>query len=94
MTITLMYLCQQVPHIVQQTMSSESTPILCSAIPSFEMFITLWEKLLRTHKNLKKYIDPGLQWAYMYYSCMDNTQAYIVTMRTFFFPTPNNYTKY
>ena len=69
-------------------MSSESTPILCGAIPSFEMFMTLWEKLLRTHKNLKKYIDPGLQWAYMYYSHMDNTRAYIVTMRTFFFPYP------
>ena len=88
MMMTLMYLCQQVPHVVQQTMSSESTPILYGAIPSFEMFMTSWEKLLRTHKNLKKYIDPGLQWAYMYYSRMDNTWAYIVTMRTFFFLYP------
>ena len=69
-------------------MSGESTPILCGAIPSFEMFMTSWEKLLHDHKSLKKYIDPGLQWAYMYYSRMDNTRAYIATMRKFFFPYP------
>jgi len=69
-------------------MSGESTPILCGAIPSFEMFMTSWEKLLHDHKSLKKYIDPGLQWAYTYYSRMDNTRAYIVTMRKFFFPYP------
>ena len=41
MMMTIMYLCQQVPHIVQQIMSSESTLILCGTILSFEMFMTL-----------------------------------------------------
>jgi len=71
---------QQIPHHVQQIMSGESTPILCSTIPSFEMFMTSWEDLLERHLNLAKYIEPGLEWASKYYGCMDRTQAYIITM--------------
>ena len=62
-------------------MSSKSTPILCGAIPAFEMFMTAWEKCAKAHPNLEKYIRPGLEWACMYYSRMDRTQAYVITMR-------------
>jgi hypothetical protein len=62
-------------------MSGERTPILCGAIPAFEMFMTTWEKMCREHTHLEKYIRPGLEWAYRYYARMDRTGAYMITMR-------------
>ena len=61
-------------------MSSESTPILCGAIPAFESFMTAWEKMMRKVPHLETYIQAGLDCAYKYYSCMDRTDAYIITM--------------
>ena len=62
-------------------MSSESNPILAGAIPCFEMFMTTWEKLAALHPNLAPWIKTGLDWATSYYSRMDHTNAYIVSMR-------------
>ncbi len=62
-------------------MSGESTPILCGAIPTFEMFMTTWEKCAKAHPGLKGYIQPGLDWACKYYARMDHTRAYVITMR-------------
>lgn len=64
-------------------MSSETTPILSGAIPAFETFMTTWEKLSTDPKrvHLKELIDPGLDWAKMYYAKMDRTKAYIIAMR-------------
>ena len=70
----------QIPHGVQQVMSSESNPILTSAIPCFEMFMTTWEKLAALHPNLAPWIKTGLDWATSYYLWMDHTDAYIVLM--------------
>ena len=71
---------QQVPHMVQQVMSGERTPILSGAIPAFEMFMSRWENLTQDHPRLKPLIEPGLDWAYMYYGRMDHTRAYIIAM--------------
>jgi hypothetical protein len=63
-------------------MSRESTPILCGAIPSFEVFMSAWERLVKgSHTRLRTYAQPGLDWAYKYYARMDRTRAYVVTMR-------------
>jgi hypothetical protein len=48
-------------------MSSESTPILLHAIPSFEMFMTRWEELAQDFKELQFWTDIGLRWAKKYY---------------------------
>ncbi len=61
-------------------MSGETTPILSGAIPAFEMFMTGWEKASKDHPALTDLIQPGLDWAYMYYGRMDRTRAYIVAM--------------
>ena len=61
-------------------MSGETTPILCGAIPAFEMFMTTWEKIIEEHPRLEWLVWPGLDWAYKYYGRMDRTRAYIVTM--------------
>ena len=66
--------------MVQQIMSGETMPILSGAIPAFEMFMTKWEKLGDVHPHLKPFIQPGLDWAYMYYDRMDHTCAYIIAM--------------
>jgi len=58
---------QQVPHTFQQSMSSESIPILLCAISSFEMFMLDWEILGAEHNILKFWTDIGLDWAKKYY---------------------------
>jgi hypothetical protein len=70
----------QIPHVVQQVMSGESTPILVGAIPSFEMLMTTWEELAEKNPKLKRWINIGLHWATTYYSRMDHTSSYIMAM--------------
>jgi len=41
-------------------MSNEQTPILSGAIPSFEMFMSRWEKLITEQPRLEHVIQPGL----------------------------------
>jgi hypothetical protein len=77
--LTLWYY-HQISHRVQQIMSAEKTPILSGAIPAFEMFMSSWEKLAKEHPHLKPLIDPGLEWASIYYAKMDRTRAYIIAM--------------
>ena len=52
------------------------------AIPSFEMFMTRWEQLLKRNKCLEPVMRPGLDAAYKYYKQMDHTSLYVVGMRT------------
>jgi len=44
-------------------MSSESTPVLDGALPSFEMFIMQWESLAINTPHCTPYIKVGLEWA-------------------------------
>ena len=69
-----------IPHIAQQTMSKEKTPILSGAIPAFEMFMTSWEQLAERIPRLRPHLDEGLKWALKYYERMDRTDAYIIAM--------------
>jgi len=71
---------QQVLHRVQQIMSGESAPSLSGAIPAFKMFMTSWEEMAQKHPNLKPLIEPGLEWATMYYNQMDGTRAYVIAI--------------
>ena len=57
--------------------------MLAGVLPSFEMLMTRWEKLAKDMPHLQKYIQPGLDSAYKYYSRMDETKAYVVTMCMF-----------
>jgi hypothetical protein len=67
--------------MVQQVMSSESSPVLSGAIPAFEMFMTRWEEVGNLFEETKAWVEVGLTWAKTYYNRMDCTQAYIVAMR-------------
>lgn len=64
-------------------MSTHMTPVLSGAIPSFELFMTQWEKLGDEHLNLKAWTDIGLKWATKYYKRMDDTDAYVISMCEF-----------
>jgi hypothetical protein len=61
-------------------MSGETNPILAGVIPAFEMFMTSWERLAEKHPRFRSWIDTGLDWASTYYSRMDLTKSYIITM--------------
>ena len=61
-------------------MSSDANPVLAGSIPAFELFMTSWERLPEKHPRLKSWIDIGLGWAHEYYSRMDLTDAYIISM--------------
>ena len=47
---------------------------------SFELFMIEWEKLEKQHQILRPWMEIGLQWAKKYYTQMDDTDAYILTM--------------
>jgi len=68
------------PHHVQHVMSSEQIPVLCGAIYTFKMFMTRWEDMKKA-PYMGDLIQPGLDWAYGYYSHMDHTRAYVIAMR-------------
>jgi hypothetical protein len=70
----------QHPHAVHQVMSKEKTPVLAGTIPTFERFMTAWERLAARNKSLAPAIRKGLDAAYKYYKRMDNTDAYVVAM--------------
>ena len=63
-------------------MSGEETPLLAGVIPSFEVFMTSWEKLKEIRLPLARFIQPGLDSAGKYYSRIDFSKAYIVGMCT------------
>lgn len=73
----------QIPHGVQQSMSSESRPRLGNAVPHLELFMTAWEKKAEEIPRLKPFIDVGVEWAKKYYTRMDDTRAYVVAMCKF-----------
>ncbi len=73
-------LAAQVPHTVQQIMSAESMPVLSGAVPSFEIFMTRWEKLRDKFPKLAPWVNIGLEWAEKYYNRMDDTDVYVVVM--------------
>lgn len=66
-------------------MSAHATPVLSGALPSFELFMTQWERLGELHANLKPWTDIGLKWANKYYRRMDNTNVFIIATCKFLF---------
>jgi hypothetical protein len=70
----------QIPHEFQQSMSSESTPVLSRAIVHFEMFMTELESLGEQHRVLRPWTEIALRWAKKYYIRMDDTDVYVVSM--------------
>ena len=78
-------------HCVQHVMLSESTPILCGAIPAFEKFMSKWEGMMEHFPNSKLYIKEGLNCVFKYYAQLDHTNAYIITMcKPLHLSVPNN----
>ena len=64
-------------------MSSESHSVLSCAVPTFEIFMTGWEKLRDSNARMAPFIRVGLKWAEVYYKRMDETCAYIIAMCEF-----------
>ena len=50
----------QVPHAFQQCLSSENTPTLCDAIPSFERMIKVWEADKQKHPETSEIVQTGI----------------------------------
>lgn len=57
------------------------------AIPSFELFMSNWEKLVTKQPHLKLFIKKGLHFAYIHYKKMDWTSVYVICMCKFFLPS-------
>lgn len=71
-------------------MSNEKNPVLAGAIPTFERFMTSWEKLRDQQPMLAPAINAGLKVARKYYSKMDDTHAYVVAMCEYSFRLLNH----
>ena len=61
-------------------MSKEKTLVLAGAVPTFECFMTSWERLAEKNQHLAPAIKVGLKFTYKYYKRMDSTDAYMVSM--------------
>ena len=61
-------------------MSAEHTPVLSSAIPLIEMFMSEWEELGDDYPHLQRWTDAGLKSAKKYYNHMDYSKAYAIAM--------------
>jgi hypothetical protein len=61
-------------------MLSESMPILCGSIASFELLMAKWERLGKEHPELQYWTRVGLLWVQKYYKQMDDTDAYVIAM--------------
>jgi hypothetical protein len=61
-------------------MSKDKTPVLAGAIPSFERFMSQWERIAEKNLHLAPAIKIGLDFANKYYKRMDDTNAYVVSM--------------
>ncbi|KAG1759799.1 hypothetical protein EV702DRAFT_1208130 [Suillus placidus] len=70
----------EAPHAAQQKLSSESTPMLSHAVPTFEELADGWESIGLHAPHCKPVIDIGLTWASKYTDRMGATHAYSVAM--------------
>jgi hypothetical protein len=61
-------------------MSSESTPMLSSAVPAFERLLEDWKQLADGAPHCAPLIDIGLTWVEKYDDRMACTNAYAVAM--------------
>ena len=72
------------PNQVQHKLVGDKLPVLAYAIPTFELFMSNWEKLATRQACLKPFIDKGLHFAYIHYQKMDQIMAYIICMSEYF----------
>ena len=70
----------QLPHMVQQMLYAEKTPILGNVVPQSELFITSLEDLGDQNEELKPITNVGVMWAMKYYQCMDYSWMYAIAM--------------
>ena len=70
----------QVPHAFQQRLSSESTPTLCDAIPSFERMLKVWEEDQIKHPETAGIVQAGIDKLEDYSERIDSIPAYVLAM--------------
>ncbi|KAG1791709.1 ribonuclease H-like domain-containing protein [Suillus plorans] len=70
----------EAPHAIQQSMSSESTPVLSCTIPAFERLVKKWKDLAQRFAHLAPFVAIGLTWTDKYHDRMNHTGAYGVAM--------------
>lgn len=68
-------------------MAAEKTPVLAGAIPTLERFMSRWEWLAQLQEDVAPAIRAGLDVAYRYYSRMDSTDVYIISMCEYYLPS-------
>ncbi|KAF8142566.1 hypothetical protein K438DRAFT_1635177, partial [Mycena galopus ATCC 62051] len=70
-----------VPHAFQQRLSSETTPTLGNAIPSFEAMIKAWEKEQTEHPETADIVQKGIDKLGTYHERVEDVPVYVLAMR-------------
>lgn len=70
----------QYPHILQQKLSGEGTPVLARSIPALEMLMSQWEWMAIHTPDYAPWINQGLECALKYYRHMDDTDAHVIAL--------------
>ncbi|KAI0056879.1 hypothetical protein BV25DRAFT_1772038, partial [Artomyces pyxidatus] len=70
----------EAPSTVQQLLSGQATPTLSLAVPAMEVFLTGWERLVAQRPHYRRFLDSALEIGRQYYTRMDDTDAYVMSM--------------
>lgn len=73
----------QVPHAFQQVLSSEKTPTLHHALPSFRGMITTWTAMRAKKPQFASIIDAGIEKLEEYMEMVEDVPAYTLAIRMF-----------
>lgn len=75
----------EVPHVVQELLSSERTPTLSMALPAYEVLNSQWTHLQSMIWELSHYIDVGLDKLKQYINEGRKMRIYTLSMSAFQF---------
>ena len=70
----------EVPHTVQELLSSEHTPTLAMALPAYELLCNKWKQLQSTIWELSHYIQVGHDKLKYYINEGRKTRVYALAM--------------
>jgi hypothetical protein len=70
----------QVPHAFQQRLSSENTPTLSDAIPSFERMVKVWKEDQIKYPETAGIVQPGIDKLEDYSERIKSIPAYVLAM--------------
>ncbi|KAF9003859.1 hypothetical protein BDQ17DRAFT_1241803, partial [Cyathus striatus] len=69
-----------VPHVFQQELSAQKTPIICNVIPAFQSMEIIWKEHLQYNPDISDIVQAGLDKLSGYAEQLDLVPAYVLSL--------------